>query len=195
VVTVCSPLQDYPLERLPKIVADPYDPPPKGSDERHQGVDFTYHRLAGVDIPIWGVKVQAVLPGVVAASVVESFPFGNLVIIETPLASLPPELAERLGIAAGESLYVMYGHMDGPPPVSLGQAVSGCQIIGAVGKSGNTEAPHLHLETRIGPAGAAFAEKSYYREEDTLEATSNDRLWRTSGVFRHFDPMALLTGD
>ena len=43
---ICSPLADTPLDDLSQIIADPYRPPPPGSELRHHGVDFAYfHRF------------------------------------------------------------------------------------------------------------------------------------------------------
>ncbi len=191
-VEICSPLDDFPLEKLPKIVSDPYDPPPMGSDDRHQGVDFVYHRLAGMEIPILGVQVNSVLPGYVAGSIEASFPYGNLVIVETPGSWLPKEWLDVLGMTAEQSLYLLYAHLQEELMVNLGDSVLSCQPIGKVGNSGNTEAAHLHLETRIGPVGGRFPSMYGLLQEAPEEARKNYNLWRKSGVFLHFDPLLLL---
>ena len=191
VFIICSPLEGDGLEELYQIISDPYHPPPKGSDERHQGIDLSYFRRKGRD-SIQGVTVQSVLAGWVAARVSGSFPFGNLLMIETPGERLPAELALDLGLGAGESLYVFYAHMENLPDLQVGDAVSACQPLGMVGKSGNAGVAHLHLETRLGPAGQTFLSMGYYQISNTPEERENYRLWRTSGVFRHFDPMRLL---
>lgn len=193
-ITVCSPLQDFPLDKLPKIVSDPYDPPPMGSDSRHQGVDFVYHRLAGTNIPILGVQVNSVLPGIVAASLVDTFPYGNLVMVETPGSWLPKSWLDALGMSREHSLYLLYAHLQEKPLVKMGEELDGCQPIGKVGSSGNTEAAHLHLETRIGPSGSFFPSMYGLLKEAPEEARKNYNLWRTSGVYQHFDPMFLLLG-
>ena len=64
--------------------------------------------------------------------------------------------------------------------------------IGEVGMTGRTEIPHLHLETRLGPSGSKFESMRFYDTRATREEMANYILWRTSGVFRHFDPMRLL---
>jgi murein DD-endopeptidase MepM/ murein hydrolase activator NlpD len=189
----CSPLVNYPLERLPKIVSDPYSHPPPGSDARHEGVDFAFNHLAGISIPIEGAGIQSVLAGRVAAALQNSFPYGNFVIIETHSQALSPGLVERLGIAPDQSIYVLYAHMQDNLAVQLGQQVSACQRLGRVGKSGNTAVAHLHLETRLGPNGASFTEMAAFVGTITPLQRSNYKLWRTSGVFNHFDPMILLT--
>ncbi|HSQ26423.1 MAG TPA: M23 family metallopeptidase [Anaerolineales bacterium] len=193
-VAICSPLDNFPIEKLPKIVSDPYRPPPPGSDNRHQGVDFVYHRLAGVEIPIIGVQVNSVLPGYVAAALSDTFPYGNVVIVETPGVWLPSDLLEALGMSSDQSLYLLYAHLQEAPLVMMTDAVVRCQPIGKVGHSGNTEAAHLHFETRIGPSGTVFPSMYGLLPDSPEEARRNYTLWRTSGIFQHFDPMFLLMG-
>src|SRR5512139_2365904 len=96
VFQICSPLAIHGLQELRGIISDPYRPPPPGKDMRHHGVDFSYYRH-GDRTTIQGVGVQSVLPGRVAASLSETFPFGNLVIIETSSEYLPEELRSVLG--------------------------------------------------------------------------------------------------
>ena len=191
---LCSPLASDPLADLPQIISDPYRPPPPHHDERHQGVDFSYYRRNG-RTSIEGVGVQSVLAGKVAAAVPDSFPFGNLVIVETPYEDQPPTLAQKLGLAPGESLYVLYAHMGKPPEVNLGDMLIACQQLGVVGKTGNAGVAHLHLETRLGPPGATFASLRYYDVHATQQEKDNYVLWSMSGVFRHFNPMDLLSWE
>jgi len=188
---MCSPISTVIIHDLPKIVSDPYRPPPPGSDLRHEGVDFAYfHWNSGG--PIKGVPVQSVLPGKVAAALAGTFPYGNFVIVETPYENLPKTMAEGLKIPQGDSLYLLYAHLNDPPVVSLGELLESCQRLGAVGSSGNSGAPHLHLETRYGPPGAFFLGLSRFVKNLTPEEKENYALWRTSGVFQMFDPMSLL---
>jgi murein DD-endopeptidase MepM/ murein hydrolase activator NlpD len=189
---ICSPLKFVDLIDLPKVISDRYNPPPMGSDARHQGVDFAYYHWKG-DRPLDGTDIQAVLGGTVVAAIKNSFPFGNLIIIETPVANLSSDIRDVFGIDQGDSLYMMYAHMnESSPIVKLGDKVISCETIGYVGHTGNTEASHLHLEARVGPAGAIFEGFSAFRETDTLKEKQNYRLWRTSGQFLHFDPLRLL---
>ena len=188
---ICSPLEIHPLEELPEIISDPYRPPPPGREERHHGVDFSYYRR-GDRLTIQGVGVQAVLSGQIAAAIQDRFPYGNVVIVETGQNELPAEWISRLGIKPGESIYTLYAHLDQPPQLSLGDRVEACQSLGAVGKSGNTVEPHLHLEMRLGPAGQSFPSMAYYGAKDSKEERENYVRWRTGGEFRHFDPMSVL---
>jgi murein DD-endopeptidase MepM/ murein hydrolase activator NlpD len=191
VVELCSPLSEHALAELPEIVSDPYKPPPMGSDARHQGVDFSYYRRGGRS-SILGVGVQSVLSGRVVAAISDSFPYGNMVIVETPASDLPRNLAVQLGIEEGESLYTLYAHLGAAPLVALGEAVTACQPLGEVGKSGNAGVPHLHLEMRIGSENRQLASMAFYSTQTTQEERDNYVLWRMSGAFRHFDPISVL---
>jgi murein DD-endopeptidase MepM/ murein hydrolase activator NlpD len=154
-------------------------------------VDFSYYRF-GERQSIQGVGVQSVLTGRVAAAISDSFPYGNLVIVETKVNDLPEELAGLLGIGPGESLYLLYAHLGQAPSVHPGDRVTACQLLGEVGMSGNAGNPHLHLETRIGPPGSRFSGMRFYSTRATEEEMQNYVRWRTSGQFRHFNPMDLL---
>jgi len=189
---LCSPLEYVELLDLPRVVSDGYHPPPMGSDARHQGVDLAYYHWKDGGA-LEGTRIQAVLGGVVAAALADTFPFGNVVIVETPREWLPLDQRTVFEIDEGESLYLLYGHL-GPdsPAVQLGERVESCAALGYAGKTGNTLATHLHLETRVGPSGARFSEFSAFRESDSKEAKANYRLWRISGTFLHFDPLRLL---
>jgi len=188
---VCSPLEEHSIDELAEIVSAPYDPPPPGKEERHHGVDFSYYRR-GERSSIEGVGIQALFPGKVAASLVDTFPYGNLVIIETPAVALPAWILERVELGLDESLYTLYAHLGELPLVSLGEDVESCQLIGYVGLSGNAVEPHLHLEARRGPAGVTFEGMSYYSTQTTEGERANYERWRTGGEFVHFNPMLLL---
>ena len=191
---LCSPLVEHSLAELPEIVSDPYAPPPPGKEERHHGVDFSYYRR-GERLSIEGVGVQSVFPGVVAASITDRFPYGNMVIIETPFADVSESVIAALGLSPDESIYTLYAHMGAAPAVELGERVAACQALGQVGKSGNAGVPHLHLEMRRGPAGRQFAGMAYYSTQASQEERDNYVLWRTSGTFQHFDPMSVLASE
>ncbi len=70
------------------MIVNPFAPPPYGSDDPHQGVDFA--ELFGTQrIAIPGRQVNAVLSGRVAAVISDRFPYGNAVIVETLIRDLP----------------------------------------------------------------------------------------------------------
>jgi murein DD-endopeptidase MepM/ murein hydrolase activator NlpD len=190
---MCSPLQHENIASIYEIVSDPYNPPPPGRDERHHGVDFSYYHHAGRDT-IEGEGVQAILAGSVAAVINDRLPYGNMVIIETPASLFPADLVSTFGIEKDESLYHLYAHMQSTPLVEVGDAVECGQALGTVGMTGyNVVNAHLHLETRIGPAGDSFTGMAFYTTSATIEEMENYKRWRTSGEFRHFDPMSLFT--
>jgi murein DD-endopeptidase MepM/ murein hydrolase activator NlpD len=191
VVKLCSPLELHDLEQLPEIIGDPYQPPRPGREERHHGVDFAYYHYQDRDSML-GEPVQSILAGKVASVLDDHYPYGNMVIIETEREELPDSLVEELEIADGSSLYLLYAHLDQPPSVELSERVGACQRLGEVGMSGNTDIPHLHIETRLGPPGQVFDSMRYYDTRATLEELAAYELWRVSGVFEHFDPMILL---
>ena len=189
---ICSPLGMHPLSELPLIISDPYKPPPPNKpEERHHGVDFSYWHYGERD-SMQGEPVQAILPGEVAAVLNDRYPYGNMLLIETARDDFPAAMIARLRIPEGESVYHLYAHLLNPPNFAISDKIEICQPLGEVGESGNTDIPHLHLETRLGPAGQVFESMLFYSTRATQEEMENYVLWRTSGVFRHFDPMLLL---
>jgi murein DD-endopeptidase MepM/ murein hydrolase activator NlpD len=191
VIEICSPLEIHPLDELPQIIGDPYDPPRPGREERHHGIDFAYYHYQDRDSML-GEPVQSVFPGVVAGVMDGQYPYGNMVIIEADRSDFPETLKDRIEIPPGQSLYVLYAHLDQPPLAAPGDEVAICQPLGEVGMSGNTDIPHLHIEFRLGPAGQVFESMRFYDTRASQEEMDTYVLWRTSGIFQHFDPMQLL---
>ncbi|MCJ7701439.1 MAG: M23 family metallopeptidase, partial [Anaerolineales bacterium] len=195
VFSLCSPLEEHDLSSLPGIVSSPYDPPPAAKDDRHQGVDFAYFNQGGRK-SIDGEGVRAILPGRVAARVEDRLPYGNMILLETPGAYLPAEVISGLGMGSGESVYHLYAHLLTGPTPDLGDWVACGSPLGQVGASGyNIPVAHLHLETRIGPAGTQFGVMAYYDTLAAAEEMANYELWRMSPIVRHFDPMRLFQAD
>jgi murein DD-endopeptidase MepM/ murein hydrolase activator NlpD len=209
----CSPLLDIAAQELASIVANPYSPPPLGSDDPHQGVDLAQVRDG---IAISGPPVQAVLPGRVALVVSNRFPYGNAVLVETPLEALPAAYLDALDLPAipavpekrtaltcptpaaplvfdfeQRSLYLLYAHLLEPPALSVGDAIACGQPIGAIGSSGNALNPHLHLEVRLGPAGVRFPGMAHYDTGATPDEMAAYCQWRVSGAFVTIDPLRL----
>jgi murein DD-endopeptidase MepM/ murein hydrolase activator NlpD len=188
---LCSPLAPHSIADLPNIISDPFRPPPPGKDFRHHGVDFAHYRFGGLNT-IQGVIVQSITYGKVAASISDSYPFGNMVIIETPFRYLPVELIDTLLVKREDSLYTLYAHLENAPDVELGDQVSSCDQLGTVGRSGNAGIYHLHLETRSGKPGAQIPVMGYYLDDTTEEQKKYYEGWRTSGDFQLLDPMLIL---
>ena len=194
-ILLYSPLAEHTIEQLFNIVSSPYAPPPPGDDARHQGVDFCYFQGEERAF-IEGEAVTAVLSGKVAASQAKRPPYGNMVIIETTYEELPKEIILKLDIQPWESLYHLYAHFQEAPEIVLGERVTGGQTLGKVGKTGyNIVVAHLHFETRLGPSGVIFERMARYEINATEEELATYKRWRTSGTFRHFDPMELFKGE
>jgi murein DD-endopeptidase MepM/ murein hydrolase activator NlpD len=191
---LCSPLEIHPLEELPEIIGDPYDPPRPGREERHHGTDFGYYHYQDRDSML-GEPVQSILPGTAASVLDGQYPYGNMLIVESTRSDLPGDLLDKMEIPEDQSLYVLYAHLDQPPMVALGERVVACQELGVVGMSGNTDIPHLHIETRLGPAGQVFESMRFYDTSATQAELDTYVLWRTSGIFQHFDPLVIVGSE
>jgi murein DD-endopeptidase MepM/ murein hydrolase activator NlpD len=186
---MCSPLMDETISSIWEIITNIYDPPPPGRDDHHHGVDFAYYRR-GNRLSIEGEVVQSVMPGTIAASIQDSLPYGNMVIVETAYSMIPKVIVDKFAIEPGESLYILYAHMEQSPEVGMDDEVSCGQALGMVGKTGyEIVNPHLHLEMRIGPSGSRFAGMAFYDTSATVEEMDNYMRWRTSGEFTPMDPM------
>jgi murein DD-endopeptidase MepM/ murein hydrolase activator NlpD len=212
---VCSPLDGIRIEDLSGHIVNPFQPPPPGSDDPHQGVDLA-DLYPGSAVARAGRGVQAVLAGRVASVIRNRFPYGNAILIETPLESLPAAWLEALQVPTPEptlpvrsaltcptpqvpavwnlaqrSLYLLYAHMQQTPSLQPGEAVSCGEKLGAVGSTGNALNPHLHLEARVGPAGTDFPSMAHY---DASASPAEMRAycdWRVSGLFQLIDPMRI----
>ena len=190
---VCSPLKGHTWDDLQEIVTNPFEAPPPGKDSGHHGVDFAYYRR-GERLSIQGVTIESVLAGQVAAVLENRVPYGNAVIVETPYQDLPDDLIDLLSLKEGDSLYLLYAHMEAAPQVNLDQPVHCGQVLGSVGNTpaGWSSDPHLHLEVRLGPPGVRFTSMRFYDTRATVEEMENYRRWRMSGDFTLVDPLTLL---
>jgi murein DD-endopeptidase MepM/ murein hydrolase activator NlpD len=212
---MCSPLPGFSLADLEDAISNPYDPPAAGLDGPHQGIDFAdlepTNRYAQE-----GLAVNAVLAGTVGAIVNNRFPYGNALLIETALDDLPPAWLEGVNLPAPQpaqtphpaltcpdlalpgwdlqtrSLYLLYAHLQQPPQLATGEAVTCGQIIGAIGSSGNALNPHLHLEIRVGPSNAQFDSLAHYDASARPDEMANYCTWRVRGIFQLIDPLLLL---
>jgi len=217
-IVLCSPLEGISLAELPTLMTgDIFQPPLPGRDDGHHGIDFAFYRHGALTTML-GLPIQAIMSGKVAAVINNRKPYGNAIIIETSLDTIPTGWAEPIKLPTPaptvipdprltcpkpqaepwmtpgrRALYHLYAHMNKPSPLKVGDTVACGQVIGEVGTSGNSVNPHLHLETRLGPAGATFTSLGHYDTLTTEEERSNYCTWRVSGWFQMFDPMLLLS--
>jgi murein DD-endopeptidase MepM/ murein hydrolase activator NlpD len=212
---VCSPLDGIKAADLASHIVNPFHPPLPGSDDPHQGVDLA-DLIPGSGVARAGRNVQAVLAGRVASVIHDRFPYGNAILVETRLKGLPaawlktlqlptpaPTLPPRSALTcptpqapeiwdlAQRSLYLLYAHMQQAPAWQPGEMVSCGEKLGAVGSSGNALNPHLHLEARLGPAGADFVSMAHYITSASPAEMRAYCDWRVSGLFQLIDPMRI----
>jgi murein DD-endopeptidase MepM/ murein hydrolase activator NlpD len=218
-LNLCSPLEGFTLEELPNILSNPYAPPRAGDDRPHHGIDFSYYRYKE-RIGMLRLPIYAVLEGTVSMVNIDRFPYGNTLIIETPLDEIPtawliniqiptpvPALtfdtpltcpvyeADPAWNTEKRSLYLLYAHMNLPPEFQSGDRIECGQQIGEVGNSGNSINEHLHLEIRVGPSGIRFDGMGHYDSGVSDLERYNYCVWRISGLFQTMDPGDLLFHD
>jgi murein DD-endopeptidase MepM/ murein hydrolase activator NlpD len=216
---ICSPLANETLESITEILTQAYKQPRSGNDDGHQGLDFAFYRRLD-RIGIEGLPVLASLPGKVVAVINDRWPYGNAIIIETPMDLLAPDLVTSINVPllqptvmpdprvncppgelpftikeSSRSLYLLYGHLIDNPTLLPGEEVLCGQQLGEVGNSGYSSNPHLHFETRIGPSGAHFDSMAYYIAGSYEAERYNYCVWRVSNLFQLFDPMQLLSAQ
>jgi murein DD-endopeptidase MepM/ murein hydrolase activator NlpD len=214
---MCSPLDDFTLQTLPKIITQPYKNPPPGDETLHHGIDFSFWTYGQLKT-MTGLKIFSVLSGTVAGITLNKYPYGNMVIVETSLDALPQDLISQLQAptpaptlpytgplscpqypqnptwdTSKRSLYLLYAHMKDAPLVKIGDHVSCGQQLGVVGNTGDSSNNHLHFETNIGPSGARFNSMGHYSAGMTAEEIANYCIWRVSNLFQLFNPMKLLS--
>jgi len=219
VTGVCSPLQGIALSDLrlvtsnPFIFKYPFSEGPVG-DQNHPAVDLGFFHFKEFDTDV-GHPIQALLPGKVIEVLDNRFPYGNMVLIETPLDQLSPALQAQMQIpqpysadeiklrstcqpdpsriswsSTAKSVYTLYAHMLNPSALKAGDAVQCGQVIGAVGASGHAVVgnEHLHLEIRVGPSDANFGTIADYDAIATPEERYNYCIWALSEIFLPINP-------
>lgn len=215
---LCAPLEGVALSEMgsPDLLKNPFEMPHPGQDDGHHGADFAYWSR-GTRKEMLGLPVYSALSGRVAGVIQNRQPYGNAVIIETRLDALPSDWLSAIPVPTpaptvqpaanlicpadprtydpqtGRSLYLLYAHLNKTPALTVGQVVTCGQPIGEVGTTGRSVNPHLHLETRAGPAGATFTVMAHYTNDVTEAEMRNYCTWRVSGLFQPFDPMKLLS--
>jgi murein DD-endopeptidase MepM/ murein hydrolase activator NlpD len=194
--SICSPLAIQPLDKLSKIITQPFIMPRvmddgAYADDGHQGLDLGFMNRGKQKFT--GTPVLAATEGKIAAIIYNRPPYGNMIMIETPFDQIPEKIIANHSIQDGDSLYSMYAHLQNLQPLKIGQLVKCGQWLAEAGLTGWTSGPHLHFETRWGPAHAIFPVMSYYLADTTPDEMKNYTLWRMSGTFQLFNPLELLT--
>jgi murein DD-endopeptidase MepM/ murein hydrolase activator NlpD len=213
-----SPLQFVELAQLSQIVSNPFKNPSAGMDDGHHGVDLSYYSFNGNN-KMEGTEIYSIMAGRVAGITIKGEPYGNAVIVETPLKNIPASFLAKLSApvqmtpfpfnprletgceslktqswtVSPKSIYLLYGHLKEVPSVTVGQQVNSGQLIGLVGNTGNSGNPHLHLEMRWGPGGTDFASMSHYDGSATDQERLEYCTWRISGKYVMMDPMSVIT--
>jgi murein DD-endopeptidase MepM/ murein hydrolase activator NlpD len=218
---LCSPLEDVTLKELPEILSgNTYQPPLPGRDDGHPGADFAYW-TRGSHKTMLGLPLKAAMAGRVAAVIPDRKPYGNAIIIEVALDSVPQRWLPNLNWpvtpaptvvpdarltcpyplklpgwdTSRRSLYLAYGHLNELSPLHVGDRVTCGQVIGAVGTTGASVNPHLHFEARLGPAGMTLNSFGHYDAHTTEEERNNYCLWRVSNWFQLVDPLKILSQE
>lgn len=194
--SLCSPLAVQPLESIAEIITQPFIAPRQlddgtYKDDAHHGLDLGYYTRNGENFT--GTPVLSATNGRIAAVIHDRPPYGDAILVETPYEQIPAPVVESQSIPPGYSLYVLYAHLQNLPALSLQQEVACGDPLAQTGLTGFTGGPHLHFETRWGPAGQTFESMAYYQVTTTEQERANYAAWRMSGTFRLFDPMILLS--
>lgn len=120
---------------------------------------------------IYGEDVLAVADGEVVAAVDR---FADQVPGDLP-AGLPFDEADgnHVILHIAEGVYVLYAHLKpGSVAVAAGETVTRGQVIGQVGNTGNTTAPHLHLHVMDGPSALDSDGLPYVFDRFAVTATN-----------------------
>ena len=192
---VCSPLAIQPLHKFRSIVTQPFIMPrimDDGSykDSGHHGLDVGF--IVRDNITFTGTPVLSALEGKIASVIQDRPPYGDMIMVETAYEKIPPKLIKLHDIQPGQSLYTLYGHLQNMQTLKIGDTVKCGQLLAEAGLTGTTGGPHLHFETRWGPAGAIFPRMGFYLGGVTPEEMEYYTLWRMSGKFKLFDPFDLI---
>ncbi len=215
VTEICSPLENISIPDLPDHVNNPFNPPRLSVDDHHMGVDFAVQEFG---MALSGRPVHSVLQGTVVMILDDRFPYGNAVMIETPIDTLSDELLRQLLLPTpsptiephpalncppisnapvfdsdNRSIYILYAHLAEKPILQIDESVDCGEEVGMVGESGNALNPHLHLEVRTGPSWARLGSMSHYSTSASPEEMNAYCTWRVRERFQLLDPMQLFS--
>jgi hypothetical protein len=136
------------------------------------GVVFTGDGKRNTDWPTYRAPLYAVADGTVVSTVdgkPEIPPFQSNPGLRTPF-DYP---GNNVILKIGPSAYAVYAHLvPGSVRVKRGQRVRTGQVLGLLGNSGNTDAPHLHFGIQRGPF-ALSASLPFEIDDFTLEGDAD----------------------
>ena len=212
----CSPLKEFSNDELIGMISNPFNPPVQGSDDPHQGVDFSVIDPT-LGYAVKGAPIQTILGGDVVMVMNDRFPYGNSLLIETSYQQLPSGWMNHLNNRPMPalfdnspnltcpadwddeplqdeqlSLFILYAHLANPSSLTIGQKVTCGEEIGEIGDSGNALAPHLHIEMRYGFSSDIIDSMAHYDVSASEDEMSNYCRWRVSGWYHLVDPTELI---
>ena len=116
-----------------------------------QGRYYTGDVAQNASFPFFGAEIHSVAPGTVVAAVdglPENVP-GNL----PDDATVQTAGGNHVVVDIGAGRYAFYAHLQpGSLRVTVGQLVETGTVLGLLGNSGNSDAPHLHFHVMDGPS-------------------------------------------
>jgi hypothetical protein len=142
----------------------------------------------------------------------DRFPYGNAVLMEIPAGAFswedeglypPPQTPVSPTLtcpgetdldfeSSSPAFYILSAHLQETADLQPGDPVACGQELGQVGDSGNALNPHLHLEIRLGPAGAVFPGMAHYTGSASPAEMDTYCTWRVSGLFKLVNPLRFL---
>ena len=182
----CSPLVGYEFVDFRLITARGFTAATPGKDDGHQAIDLSHYAFKEKGY-IEGESIGAMYSGTIAAVVNDRWPYGNMVIVETPLDRI--QLQPDVDFAGYDAVYHLYAHMLETPVWAVGDEVNCGDVLGLVGNTGRSGNAHLHLETRLGARGQTFDSLSYYLADSTPAEQAEYLRWRVSEDFLALDPI------
>lgn len=142
----------------------------------------------------YGADILAVAAGVVVGvqdGIIENVPLSEKMAVEINLQSAP---GNYVMIDHGGEHYALYAHMlPGSITVQEGERVVAGQVIGRLGNSGNSDAPHLHFhigqrKSPLGMHGLPYHLDRFERlgnvgsTDELMKKVEKGEAWQPSGV-------------
>ena len=147
--------------------------------------------------PYFGEKIYAAANGVIVG-ILDGLP-------DNPPGTFPPNPTlqtaggNHVVVDIGDGKFTFYAHMKSGSPTALGlkvgQRVRTGQVLGLLGNSGNSDAPHLHFHIMDGPdpidANGLPFEFTYFEGQGRTTAEGEAGLFTSTGQLTVFDPTNL----